>query len=143
MRIWFSCSSLSSCNSLQEDRKVSSWATRRFVGGFQCAMSTQDLNLSNILRVCSWFEQEKNGIEKATKWKSTKLKIEREIVFCYINLSNLLCTKGFDTINFPFTRNDRVWKMWFESRFCYQGKEKVVEKILLEILIFLTRSFRV
>ena len=31
-----------------------------------------------------------------------------EIVFCYMNLSNLLGTKGFDTINYPFTRNDSL-----------------------------------
>ena len=34
--------------------------------------------------------------------------------------------KRFDTINFPFTRNDRVWKMRFESRFCYRGEAEVV-----------------
>ena len=50
----------------------------------------------------------------------------KNIVFCYINLSNLLWTKGFDTINFPFMRNNRVWKMRFESRFCYQGEAEVV-----------------
>ena len=34
--------------------------------------------------------------------------------------------KRFDTINFLFTRNDRVWKMRFESRFCYRGEAEVV-----------------
>ena len=35
----------------------------------------------------------------------------KEIVFCYINLSNLVCTKGFDTIIFLFSRSLQVWKM--------------------------------
>ena len=48
------------------------------------------------------------------------------LVFCYINLSNLLWTKGFDIINFPLTRNDRVWKMRLESRFCNWSKAEVV-----------------
>ena len=53
-------------------------------------------------------------------------KKERKIVFCFINLSNLLWAKAFDNINFPFTRNDRVWKMIFDSRFCCQGEAELV-----------------
>ena len=40
------------------------------------------------------------------------------IVFCYINLSNLVWTKGFDTIIFLFSRSLRVWKMRIEWQFC-------------------------
>ena len=38
------------------------------------------------------------------------------MVFCYINLSNLLWTKGFDTVNFPFTRKQG-------SRSLFSGKQ--------------------
>ena len=33
-------------------------------------------------------------------------------------------------MNFPFTRNDRVWKMRFESKFCYRGEANVVNPAL-------------
>ena len=43
-----------------------------------------------------------------------------------VNYINQLLKVGFDTIDFPFTRNDLVWKMRFESRLCYRGETEAV-----------------
>ena len=40
------------------------------------------------------------------------------IVFCYINFSNLECTKGFDTTIFLFSGSLQVWKIRMELQFC-------------------------
>ena len=44
------------------------------------------------------------------------------IVFCSINLSNLVWTKGFDTIILLFSRSLQVWKIRIEWQFCTQDE---------------------
>ena len=49
------------------------------------------------------------------------------IIFCYLNLSNLMCTKDFVAVNFRFyAMNYLVWKMSLKNRFCYSGKVEVI-----------------